>query len=246
MSDGSILVSGAASGIGRAVVAQALQTGRTVIATDRDQPALRSAWANSPAHVITMDVSDEASVRHCFSRAESLLHGPVGTVVHSAGIYEIQPTEELSLTSWQRLITVNATGAFLVAREFGRKLLERGESGSIVLVSSIAGGHGDDHEPASHYSASKAAIIGLTRQLAVEWGSRGIRVNCVAPGMIRSPMLRITDDPDRTERFLREVVPAGRLGEPDDVAAACLFLSGPLASYISGAVLVVDGGLTAR
>jgi NAD(P)-dependent dehydrogenase (short-subunit alcohol dehydrogenase family) len=246
MSTESLLVTGAGSGIGRAVVARALQTGHKIIATDRDEAALQAAWADSPAHLIAMDVSDEAAVAQGFSHAESVLGGPVRMVVHCAGVYEIEPTESLSLANWQRLLSVNATGSFLVARECGRRLLEQGGQGSLVLVSSIAGDHGDDHEPASHYATSKATISGLTRQLAVEWGSRGIRVNCVAPGLIRSPMLRITDDPDRAESFVREVVPAGRLGEPDDVAAACLFLVGPQASYISGAVLVVDGGLTAR
>ncbi len=246
MTGDAILVTGAASGIGRAVVAQALATGRPVIATDRDEPALRSAWGDSRAHVIAMDVSDEPAVGNCFAQAERLVGGAVGSAVHCAGIYEIEPTEQLSLAAWHRLLTVNASGAFLVAREFGRRLLERGEGGSLVLLSSIAGDHGDDHEPASHYAASKAAIAALTRQLAVEWGSRGIRVNCVAPGLIRSPMLRIVDDEARADRFVREVVPAGRLGEPDDVAAACLFLAGPQAAYISGVALVVDGGLTAR
>jgi 3-oxoacyl-[acyl-carrier protein] reductase len=111
-----------------------------------------------------------------------------------------------------------------------------------VLLSSIAYSRGDTAEPAAHYAASKGAVVSLTRQLAVEWGTAGIRVNAVAPGVIATPMLRISDDPDRLATYLQTGVPLGRLGTAEEVAAACLFLLGDDAAYVSGAVLPVDGG----
>lgn len=241
-----LLVTGAASGIGRAVVALAHRLGARVVAADRDVPRLTELADTLGVGIAPLDVTDEASVDACFTAAAEALGGPVATVVHAAGRYEIEPAVSLDLAAWNRVLAVNATGSFLVARAFGRQVIGTGTPGALVLISSIAADHGDDAEPAGHYSASKAAIEALTRQLAVEWGPHRIRVNCVSPGLIRTPMLRITDDPERASRTLTEVVPLRRLGEPEEVAAACLFLAGPHASYISGATLTIDGGLTAR
>lgn len=241
-----LFVTGAASGIGLATAQRARAQGARVVAADRDMDRLREEYDGSDVAVVPIDVTDEASVEAALDRATAALDGQIDALVHSAGRYEIEPTTSLSLAAWQRLMEVNATGSFLVARGLGRRLLATGRPGSMVLLSSIAGEHGDDAEPASHYGAGKAAVMALTRQLAVEWGVAGIRVNCVVPGLIRTPMLRITDDAARAARVVGAEVPLARLGEPDEVAAACLFLVGRDASYLTGALLTVDGGLTAR
>ena len=229
MTDQRIIVTGAASGIGQATATLALDRGARVALIDREP---------SPSS-IRADVSDESDVVRAFEEACDSWGGAPTAVVHAAGIYRIRPTVELSVAEWTDLITVNLTGAMIVARAAARLM---SGVGAIVLVSSIAAERGDRHEPAAHYAASKGGVSALCRQLAVEWGPRGIRVNAVAPGVIDTPMLRLGDDPERRDAYLAEAVPLGRLGRAEEVAETCLFLAGPQSSYITGAVIPVDGG----
>lgn len=140
------------------------------------------------------------------------------------------------------MLAVNARGTFVMAQAAGRAMLGGTEGGSIVLLTSVASDRGDHFEPGVHYSASKGAVISITRQLAVEWGPRGIRANAVSPGVIDTPMTTLTNHPVEAEAFLGRV-PLRRFGLAAEVAATCLFLAGPHASYITGAVLPVDGGM---
>lgn len=245
MSYQRILVTGAASGIGQAVALTAVARGLDVFAVDRDVDALHRMQTESAVLHCAADVTDEQSVAEAFDRSVQVWGRAPDAVVHAAGQYEIDDAAELGPDDWNRVFTVNATGSFLVARSFGRSVLASSTRGSLVLISSIAAKRGDGEEPAAHYCASKAAIEALTRQLAVEWGPRGVRVNCVSPGLIATPMLRVQDDPERAHAATGRL-PLRRIGEPDEVAHACLFLAGAEASYISGVTLTVDGGLTAQ
>lgn len=236
------MITGAASGIGAATVRQALDAGYAVAALDADLDRLVHTWADTPVLSLGCEVTDSNAVAAAFDTAQSRWGAAATGLVHAAGIYRIAPATELSAEQWRALLDINTTGSFLVCREFGRRAIEAGLRGSAVLLTSIAHQRGDVAEPAAHYAASKGAVVSLTRQLAVEWGKAGIRVNAVAPGVISTPMLRIADDPDRLDTYLREGVPLGRLGTADEVASACLFLLGDRAAYISGAVLPVDGG----
>ena len=191
------------------------------------------------------DVTDDDAVAAAFDRIDAHWGEHPTGLVHSAGVYRIGAALELGGDEWRRVLDINATGAFLVCREFGSRAVRAGGPASAVLVSSIAYRRGDTAEPAAHYAASKGAVVSLTRQLAVEWGKAGVRVNAVAPGVIATPMLRVADDPDRLAALLRDGVPLGRLGTADEVAAVCLFLLGEDAAYVSGAVLPVDGGADA-
>ena len=229
MTDQRIIVTGAASGIGRATATLALDRGARVALIDRD-PAPSSMRA---------DVTDEDDIARAFDEVCRSWGETPTAIVHAAGIYRIGPTIELTVAEWTDMITVNLTGAMIVARAAARLM---SGAGAIVLVSSIAAERGDRHEPAAHYAASKGGVSALCRQLAVEWGPRGIRVNAVAPGVIDTPMLRLGDDPERCDAYLAEAVPLGRLGRAEEVAEACLFLAGPQSAYITGAVIPVDGG----
>lgn len=233
-----VLVTGGGSGIGRAVCELAAGTGSAVVALDRDVSAVdpRSATA------LQVDVTDEASVVAAVSQAVELLGGAPDGVVCAAGVYAIDAATEISADRFLDVLRVNTVGSFLVARECARHLVAEGSHGSIVLLASIAHEQGAVREPGAHYAASKGAIVSLTRQLAVEWAEVGIRVNAVSPGVIRTPMLRLTDDPDATRDYLETGVPLHRLGEAHEVAAACLYLLGDASSYVTGAVLPVDGG----
>jgi NAD(P)-dependent dehydrogenase (short-subunit alcohol dehydrogenase family) len=245
---GRLVVTGAASGIGGAVVRLALERGWAVAALDREPRRLQRTWGHSPVLTLAADVTDESAVAEAFVTAREHWGDEVTAVVHSAGLYQVEATVALSVSHWRQVLDVNATGSFLLARELGRRVgagvavEPAGSRGSIVLLTSIAHERGDSHEPAAHYSASKGAVVSLTRQLAVEWGPTGIRVNAVSPGVIDTPMLRLRDDPARLDTHLRDGVPLGRLGLAEEVASACLFLVGDQATYITGAVLPVDGG----
>jgi NAD(P)-dependent dehydrogenase (short-subunit alcohol dehydrogenase family) len=186
------------------------------------------------------DVSDEGSVRGMVETVLSGL-GRIDVLVNNAGISTIVPAEETALSDWNRTLGVNLTGPFLTCREFGGEMLRRG-SGSIVNISSVAGLLGVSDRVA--YNASKHGLIGLTRTLAAEWGGRGVRVNAVCPGWVKTEM----DVEDQagggyTDADIEGRVPMARFASPEDIAQAVAFLADPqLSGFVNGHTLSVDGG----
>ncbi|CAA9448552.1 MAG: 3-oxoacyl-[acyl-carrier protein] reductase [uncultured Rubrobacteraceae bacterium] len=167
--------------------------------------------------------------------------GRIDVLVNNAGISTIVPAEETTLADWERTLAVNLTGPFLMSREFGKEMLRQG-SGSIVNVSSVAGLLGISDRAA--YNASKHGLIGLTRTLAAEWGGRGVRVNAVCPGWVKTEM----DEEDQgaggyTDADIEGRVPMGRFARPEDIAQAVAFLADQdLSGFVNGHTLSVDGG----
>jgi len=237
------VVTGAARGIGKRICLELAERGYKIAANDLNAPdetirELRSAGAEALA--LPGDVSDEATVR---GMVEVVMgeFGRVDVLVNNAGISTIVPAEETTLADWNRTLAVNLTGPFLLCREFGKTMLDRG-SGSIVNVASVAGllGVGDR----AAYNASKHGLVGLTRTLAAEWGGRGVRVNAVCPGWVKTEM----DDEDQavggyTDTDIEDRVPMARFATPDDVAKAVAFLADPeWSGFVNGHALSVDGG----
>ncbi|MEE8436006.1 MAG: SDR family oxidoreductase [bacterium] len=239
------VVTGAAGDFGRVFVRALAGRGCRVVAVDRDDGALREArggWPESVAPFV-LDVTDEARLEEFFLDEIQAALGGLDLLVNNAGIMRRGPSEETEMSRWREVFGVNLDGPFMMARAAGRLMLEQG-SGTIVNVSSIASVKALDNRIA--YCTSKAALSHMTRVLAGEWGARGVRVNGIAPGFIRSRMnADLRADPVRAEA-MTAAVPLNRFGEPEELVGALLFLASPAASYVNGHILFVDGGLNTR
>ena len=227
------LVTGGGSGIGAATAALLRERGARVVTVDLE------------GGDITADVRDPAAIDSAVGRAVEQLGGPADVLVAAAGVYRIQPLTELDAEGWDDVLHVNLRGVFLTGRAVARRLIEVGAPGAIVNLASTAALEGGGDEPSAHYNASKAGVVALTRQMAIEWAPHGIRVNCVCPGVIDTPMLRVMDDPEAGAAWVREAVPLARLGTAAEVARVIAFLLSDEAAYVTGAALPIDGGLTA-
>ena len=242
--DRMAIVTGGASGIGLAVTRRLLLEGARLFIIDRSDKNLSQAVGelDLPCGSATADVSKAKEITQAVETALTYLNGRVDVLVNSAGIYRIKPLLDISLSEWEEVQAVNLRGAFFVSQMAARTMINSGR-GAIVNLSSVAGVVGDLGEPCAHYNASKAGIIALTRQLAVELAPHGIRANAVCPGVIDTPMLMMMKrDIEEGKRFLNDRVPLRRLGTAEEVAAVVLFLASDEASYVTGETVAVDGG----
>lgn len=227
------MVTGAAQGMGKQIVAVLRAEGCAVVGFDlQDTP-----------DGVTGNVASAADVTRLADHVLSE-HGRVDVLVNNAGIAGIAPFEDTSPELWQRIMEVNLTGPFLLSQVFGRTMLAQA-SGSIVNIASVAGLSGVADRAA--YNTSKHGLIGMTRTLAVEWGGRGVRVNAVCPGWVKTEMdVESQAGGYYVDEDITEHVPMGRFAVPDDIAQAVSFLADPARSgYVNGVALPVDGGWTA-
>ncbi|MEN9628494.1 MAG: hypothetical protein RJA10_1721 [Pseudomonadota bacterium] len=231
------VVTGGASGIGAACVDSLRAAGARVIVAD-----LRPE-AGQPEH-LACDVTQESAVQALMQDVHAR-HGRLDILVNAAGVVaRTEATVDHTLAQWQQVLDINVTGTWLCCREAGRLMLAQG-GGSIVNIGSVAGVVGLSRT--GSYSPGKAAVNHLSRTLAVEWARQGVRVNAVAPGYVDTPLLQgvRAGRPGVTEALLSRV-PQGRLGTPQEIANVVLFLCSPLASFVTGSVVTVDGGWSAH
>lgn len=242
-----IVVTGAAGGVGKATVAALLREGARVCATDL---AIAPETFRSPdasrLTTIAGDVTKAADVEGIYRRAEDAFGGVDG-LVSNAGAIVSKSAHETSEEEWDKVIDTNAKSFFLMARRALPAMMAR-RSGTIVAVGSISGVVGLPEQAA--YAASKGALLQLMRQMAIDYAPLGIRVNAVGPGSINTPFLqRYLDgmaDPERGAIEIRAAHPLGRIAEPEEIAESILFLLGPASSFVTGQMLMVDGGYSAR
>ncbi len=240
------LVTGAARGIGRATAAGLAEAGADVGLLDQDGAGLEATAtairaAGRRACAVAVDLVDVAAAQQAVRTVAATL-GRLDILVNNAGVFHTGPAVDITPETWEVAMAVNARAPFFCAQEAARLMGDRG--GCIVNVASHFGLVGRAERAA--YAASKGAVVQLTRALAVEWAARGIRVNAVAPGPVDTPLTASTlGDPVVRAGFL-ERLPLGRIGRPDDIAATIVFLASDAASFITGHVLVVDGGYTAQ
>ena len=241
LEDKAVLVTGGASGIGYAIAQAFSVIGSRVVIVGRDKEKLESAMKQIGRNVITIqsDLSETDRLPELVKVIKKEA-GDVDVLVNNAGINLKKDALEVSNEEYENIVKTNQTAVFALTREIGKTMVARG-AGSIIMISSMASQYGIPKVVA--YTASKSAIEGMTRALAVEWSPHGVRVNCIAPGFIKTAMSsKALDSDSERKRKVLSRTPVGKLGEPADVANAALFLASSQAKYITGVVLPVDGG----
>lgn len=240
-----VVVTGGGGGIGGTLARAYAQAGATVVVTDSDIEAAKATAASIGAgsSAIKVDVTSEASVTEGFGRIADE-HGRIDVLFNNAGINRRAKATEITMSDWELVISVNMTGSMLAARA-AAEIMFVGGGGSIVNTASSLGMSGGWY-PNLAYQAAKGAVVNMTRSLAVEWGSENVRVNAIAPSLIRTPFVKaITDQPEKV-KFFEDLAPLGRIGEPEDIVGPVLFLSSDASAFVTGHILVIDGGAFAR
>ena len=238
-----VLITGATSGIGLATARRFLEEGARVFINGRDaarlDAALEALEGVGPVDGAVADVSQERDVDRLVAAAETWL-GRIDVLVNNAGVGRTEDFLTISEALWDETLNVNLRGMFLVGQRVARRMVEQEVHGAIVNMSSTNGLVGELGH--AHYDASKGGVTLLTRTMALELGRYGIRVNAVCPGFIRTPLTELVNDEAFFAHYASDLIPLGRVGQPDEVAAAYAFLASDDASFIHGACLVIDGG----
>ena len=240
------VVTGGGRGIGKTIAEAYLESGAQVVITGRRAEFLDAALAEFTARglactSVVADISSEEGVERTVWEALDR-HGTIDILVNNAGQTWGQATEEMPLARWQQVLDVNLTGMFLMSRQVGRHMIERGAGGRVINIASVAGLSAGDPDATKTiaYNTSKAGVIAFTRTLALEWGRHGILVNAIAPGWFPTRMAAATISANR-QRFEQQTA-LGHLGDLDDLKGAAIFLAAPGSRFITGQTLVVDGG----
>ena len=235
----NIIITGASGGIGNSIVKKLNEAGANILASGTKIEKLEELKKNfENVKILKFDISQSSKIEDFIENATNELGGKLDGIVNNAGITQDNLAIRMSLDEWQKVINVNLTSTFLMSK-FAIKKMLKNKYGKIVNITSVVGHTGNLGQ--TNYSASKAGIIAMSKSLAIEYAKKNINVNCISPGFIKTAMTDKIED--KFKEVITSKIPSARLGEPDDIANAVLFLSSDQSSYINGETIHVNGGM---
>jgi len=235
----NIIVTGASGGIGNAIIKKLSEAGANILASGTRIEKLEELKKNFQGlKILKFDISQSNKIEEFIENATNELGGSLDVIVNNAGITQDNLAIRMSLDEWQKVININLTSTFLMSKFAVKKMLKN-KSGKIVNITSVVGHTGNLGQ--ANYTASKAGIVAMSKSLAIEYAKKNININCISPGFIQTAM---TDKIDENfKKIIISKIPSARLGKPDDIANAVLFLSSEQSDYINGETLHVNGGM---
>ena len=239
LKDKNIIVTGASGGIGNSIIKKLSETGANILASGtkiEKLEDLKKTFRN--IKILKFDISQSDKIEEFIENATKDLGGSLDCIVNNAGITQDNLAIRMSLDEWQKVIDINLTSTFLISK-FAIKKMLKNKSGKIVNITSVVGHTGNLGQ--ANYTASKAGIVAMSKSLAIEYAKKNININCISPGFIKTAMTDKIDE--KFKDIIISKIPSARLGEPDDIANAVLFLSSDKSSYINGETLHVNGGM---
>jgi len=235
----NIIVTGASGGIGNAIIKKLSEAGVNILASGTRIEKLEELKKNFKGlKILNFDISQSEKIEEFVENATNELGGNLDGIVNNAGITQDNLAIRMSLDEWQKVINTNLTSTFLMSK-FAIKKMLKNKSGKIVNITSVVGHTGNLGQ--ANYTASKAGIVAMSKSLAIEYAKKNININCISPGFIKTAMTDKIDD--KFKEIIISKIPSARLGEPDDIANAVLFLSSDQSNYINGETLHVNGGM---
>jgi len=235
----NIIVTGASGGIGNAIIKKLSEAGANILASGTRIEKLEELKKNFEGlKILKFDISQSDKIEEFIENATSELGGSLDGIVNNAGITQDNLAIRMSLDEWQKVININLTSTFLMSK-FAIKKMLKNKSGKIVNITSVVGHTGNLGQ--ANYTASKAGIVAMSKSLAIEYAKKNININCISPGFIKTAMTDKIDD--KFKEVIISKIPSARLGEPEDIANAVLFLSSDQSNYINGETLHVNGGM---
>jgi 3-oxoacyl-[acyl-carrier protein] reductase len=235
----NIIVTGASGGIGNAIIKRLNEAGANILASGTRIEKLEELKNNfKKIKILKFDISQSDKIEEFIENATSELGGSLDGIVNNAGITQDNLAIRMSLDEWQKVININLTSTFLMSK-FAIKKMLKNKSGKIINITSVVGHTGNLGQ--ANYTASKAGIVAMSKSLAIEYAKKNININCISPGFIQTAMTDKIDD--KFKEVIISKIPSARLGKPDDIANAVLFLSSDQSSYINGETIHVNGGM---
>ena len=235
----NIIVTGASGGIGNAIIKKLSESGANILASGTRIEKLEELKKNFvDIKILKLDISQSDKIEDFIENATSELGGSLDCIVNNAGITQDNLAIRMSLDEWQKVININLTSTFLMSK-FAIKKMLKNKSGKIVNITSVVGHTGNLGQ--ANYTASKAGIVAMSKSLAIEYAKKNININCISPGFIKTAMTDKIDE--KFKEVILSKIPSARLGEPEDIANAVLFLSSDQSNYINGETLHVNGGM---
>ena len=235
----NIIITGASGGIGSSIIKKLNDAGANILASGTRIEKLKELKKNFESiKILKFDISQSDKIEEFIENATSELGGSLDGIVNNAGITQDNLAIRMSLDEWQKVININLTSTFLMSK-FAIKKMLKNKSGKIVNITSVVGHTGNLGQ--ANYTASKAGIVAMSKTLAIEYAKKNININCISPGFIKTDMTDKIDE--KFKEIIVSKIPSARLGKPDDIANAVLFLSSDQSDYINGETLHVNGGM---